>query len=170
MKMRVPGEKLSDGLAWLAFLLAVIGGFAATSSFIGDLFVAGVHIGPWWLPLALGVVGFLFIIGDLIEDGVPDRLRTVYITILWPSTWLAIEGKFGKLLNSWIVSMNKMLDSKLAVWVSDNPKAQGTIMTGVAAVAISFAVVWAHRYAKKKNATNAGTPVATRPVATRRGR
>jgi len=172
MKLRLPGrDKVSDLLAWLAFLMAVAGGFAATGSWLGTLVGKIVNIGPWWLPLALGVGGLAYILFDLFEDGVPDRLRTIYIMILWPSTWASIEGKLGNFLAGWIHDGNTYMDKQLGPWVADHPQGKNTIMTGIAVAAITFALIWGHRYASAKKAARntAGTATATPTPAARRG-
>lgn len=168
-KIKNAKSKVSNGLASASWLFALIGGFAATSTFIGTV-INKVLIGPWWIPIVVGVIGFGYVLGDLLEDGVPDRLRTIYITILWPSTWLSIDGKIGKYLNGWIGDMNDFFDKYVKEWVTDDKMAKGTLMTGIAAIFITFSLLWAHRYYKINKAGSTPAASTTAPAVAARGR
>lgn len=165
-------EKVSNGLAMSAWFFALIGGLAATSMWIGQRIVDVIQIGPWWIPFVLGVLGFWRVLKDLAEDGIPDKLLTIYITIMWPSTWLAIDGKAGKYLNTWLVDLNNLLDKYAKEWFTDNNTAKGAFMTGIALIFVTSALFMAHSYAKKNRGTttSTSTSTSTAPAVSTRGR
>lgn len=155
-------------LAWGSFILACIGGLAATGTFIGSIIVTVVQWGPWWLPFPLIGVGLMVALADLGGDGIPNR-RAVYIAMIWPSLFLAIpDGKARDKMTTWVDDLNKWLDGELAEWVGRG--GANAIMTITAATCIAMAVVWAHRYAQDaKTAANSGagatsssTPISRR--------
>lgn len=164
-----------EPLAGASFVLAAVGGLAATGCWVGSWIVFAVHIGPWWLPFPLAGIGLLMIIGDLGRDGIPERLA-IYLAILWPSFVMAIpkQAKAHEKLTGWITDMNHWLDTWLTEWIGK--PGTNALMTVVAVTCIAMAVVYAERYAKntatlKANAGTGGTTTGTTtPVATRRGR
>lgn len=144
-------DKFKWLLAWASLILACTGGLAATGSFVGTWIVRIVQIGPWWLPFLLIGLGALRWLGDL-SDGVPNRWA-VYISMLWPSLFLAIpDGKMRESMSGWVDDLNRWLDSHLAVWVGH--AGANAIMTVTAVTCIGMAVLWAHKYAKDAKASN----------------
>lgn len=178
MRLRInkPRETVKDGIAWLAFIAAVVGGMAATASWVGDLVAKVIHIGPWYLPWIVVVIFFLLVLHDLIEDGLPDRLRTIYFVVLWPSALLSIEGKSGSKLNDWIDRFNEWLDKYIAEWItSGDVTKKDAALTGIAAIFISFALYWGHQYARgvkraKEDLATAGSTTTTTTSGRGRGR
>jgi hypothetical protein len=150
-------EGVRDGLAWWAFLVAGIGGIAAPATWVGDLIVGAVHIGPWWLPFALFVGFGLAIIGDVFSDGIPNRFA-VYAAIVWPSFPTAIEGKAGDKFRGWFQQVNDKADDWMAEWVVDSPTGSRALLTALCITAITFAVVWAQRYAKQSKSSTTARP------------
>lgn len=162
-------SKLTWLLAWGSWILAAVGGLSAPSTFVGDIVVGIVGIFWAWVPFALIGVGGAMILGDLLRDGIPERMA-VYLTIVWPSFFLAIPKDAGlhKWMTGWMTDLNNWLDSWLGYWVGD--VASNAIMTVVAVTSISVAVVWSHRYAqgaKRAAGAAAGSPS---PLAARRPR
>jgi hypothetical protein len=161
-------NKLTGLIAWVSFILAVVGGLAATGSFIGTIIVKIVQIGPWVLPFPLIGVGLLLILGDIIFDGIPNRMA-VYLAIVWPSFFLAIpDGKARQKMSGWIDDLNHWLDKHIAVWIGHG--GANAVMTATAVTCIAMSIVWAHRYAQGKkssrSSTNAGGGSPTgRPTA-----
>jgi hypothetical protein len=153
-------EKVNNGMAWASFIFAVLGGLTATGTFAGKFVGKIVHGLPIWiiLPVALAVLWFIF--SDLKDDGVPDRLRTIYMTIFWPSWLLGAQGKLAKYVNGWIYHMNGWIDKKVGPWISDHPSHTGThaLMTALSLTFIVLAVLQAHRYYSKNK--GAGTTTA----------
>lgn len=163
LRIKTP-EVVTDLTAWLAFLAGILGSFAATGTFIGDT-IGGLssHI-PIYFAVPAALLGLYSVLRDLTDDGIPNRLRTIYITILWPSVLLGVQGKGAKDINGWIKDMNTSLDDKVGPWVSDNPThtTTHTMMTILAIMFISFSLYEAHRYFSAKRANRAtAAPVAT---------
>jgi hypothetical protein len=155
-------EKVSNGLAWLAFLLGLVGSFAATGTFVGKF--VGKLIGglPLYLNLPVALVAGVMVLFDLLDDGVPDRLRTIYIVVFWPSWVLGAQGKGAYYVNGWISDWNTKVDKSVGPWVSDHPHSHTTsILMGTIALAfIGVALYTAHRYYRK----NKGAGTATTAV------
>jgi hypothetical protein len=170
-KIRNAKTKVSNGLAVSSWLLALVAGFAASATFLADWVdkILGIAPDSWWFfPIAVGTVGFCFVLGDLLEEGIPDKLSTIYITILWPSTWVSIDGGIGRFLNGWIGDMNGYLDKHFRDLVTDDPMAKGTFFTGVFVIFATFSLFWAHKYARK-NKTTADTTSTTSSTPLRAG-
>ncbi len=147
--------KAKNGLAWLSFILAAIGGVTATASWVGDMVSGVVSIFWWWAPFALIAIVGLIIVGDVLSDGIPNR-TAVYGAILWPSFVLSVEGKLGRLFDGWITDLNRYLDGKIAEYITDVPRGSAGLMTAISVTAIAFAIVHSHRYAKKAKKAKKG--------------
>jgi hypothetical protein len=141
-------DSATNGLAWLSFALAVIGGIAATPTWIGSLISAIAGIGPSWVAFVLIVLVLLAVIRDIVRDGIPNRVA-IYGAIAWPSLWLAIEGRLGKNLRGGIKAFNEFLDRNFAEWITDTPQgSSAAVLTIIAATTIAFALFYAHKYAE----------------------
>jgi hypothetical protein len=169
-------------LTWGGYALACLGGWAATTTFIGALIAWAVDLlgsildGIGFptdvkiaLPFVLIGVGFVFICGDLFRDGIPERLA-FYLTIVWPSFFRAIpngnDSKLREKFTGWSDGINEWLDGKVGPWIGDVGTA--TVTTIIAVVCISVAMAQVERYSKgaaaaasASAATTASTP-ATR--------
>jgi hypothetical protein len=165
-------DKVSNGLAWAAELAAAVGGICATGTFIGDWVGEPLSWLPpdWTLWVTVGLtMGILVFVGlDLLDDGVPDRLRTIYLTLVWPSIVMSLEGDAGSWFDTGIKAVNGWLDKNAAgLFVDDPGKTTGTVvLTGFAIMFWVFALVWGHRYHAKnrgagRSASNVSTPVVT---------
>jgi hypothetical protein len=173
---------VSDLTAWLAFLSGALGSFAATGTFIGAAIGKIASNLPIYIIVPAAGLGFLKVLYDLIDDGVPNRLSTIYITILWPSVLLGAQGKGAHNINGWIKDMNTNLDDKVGPWVSDNPNhtTTHTMMTIIALMFLGCSLYSAHRYYRGNKAvrgagagrTTAGTTSAAGAaiIANRKGR
>jgi hypothetical protein len=154
-KTAAKAAKAKRGLAWLAFALAIIGGVTATASWIGAAVAGAAGLFLWWVPLALMVAVGLLVVGDVLGDGIPNR-RAIYGVILWPSLMLSVEGKLGHTLQGWITKTNAYLDRSLGGWITDAPRGSAAVLTAIAVMTITFAVVYAERYAKAAQGTRPG--------------
>ncbi len=165
-------------LAGAAFVMASVGGLAATGTFVGSIVVWAINIGPWWLPYVLIVGGAFMILGDLGNEGVPERFA-IYLACVWPSFFLAIPKDSGarKYLTGWIDDLNVWLDKTIGDFLG--AKGENSLMTVVAVTGIAVAILYCERYAEGgkfrrggKGAavgTTAGTTTTAAPAA-RRGR
>lgn len=87
-------ERGREILAWTSFGLAVIGGAALTSTFVGGLVAGVVGFFPSWVAIA-GFAGALSAMAmDLFVDGEPNRIALVTAAVL-PSLARAVPGKLG---------------------------------------------------------------------------
>lgn len=138
----------TTGLAWLALACALVGGVTATASWLGTAVAAVVGVFWWWVPLLLIVVVGLLAVCDLVIDGVPNR-TAIYGVMAWPSLVLSVEGKLGRTLRGWIGEINGSLDRTIAAWITDTPRGSAAVLTAIAVMGISGAVVYAEKYAKR---------------------
>lgn len=161
-------EIVGDLVAWLALVTGILGAFAATGTFIGTTIGKAVHHLPIWIVVPAAFVGALRVIYDVIDDGVPNHLTTIYIAILWPSWLLGAQGKGSKIVNGWIHDMNDKIDDKVGPWVSDNPNHMTThaLMAVIAITALGVSLYSAHRYYSGQRANRAAARTVTAPAAT----
>lgn len=178
-----------SAMAWVVLGLAVVGGLAATGTFLADVFgwfvgilswIVGVFIPGtgWWLPYLLIVIGFFCVLCDIARDGIPERLA-VYIPMIWPSLFLAVpeDAKLREKITGWIDSLNAWLDGNIGPWVGGDTN-QEALMTVVAVCCLGASIFFMERYAstlggKGKGAAAPATAPATGgrpPVAARRAR
>lgn len=155
-------EIVGDGVAWLALLSCVLGAFAATGTFIGTFIGKTVHHLPIWIVVPAALIGIARVLYDLLDDGIPNRLSTIYIATLWPSWLLGAQGKGSKYVNGWIHDLNGKIDDKVGPWVSDNPNHTSThaLMTVFAITFIGFGLYSAHRYYSGQRANRAANRTA----------
>lgn len=146
-------EKVANGQAWFSCLLALTGGFTATGTFVGKFIGHTIHGLPLWINLPVAAWTAYMFFADLLDDGVPDRLRTIYIAIFWPSWLLGAQGKGSHYVNGWISDLNHKIDKNVGPWVADNPSRHSTaiLMTTISLVCIVLALYHAHRYYSKNH-------------------
>ena len=154
------------GLAWAAFVLAIIGGVTATASWVGALVAAVVGIFWWWMPFVLVTVLGLVVVGDVIVDGIPNR-TAIYGVMVWPSCVVAVQGRLGETVRGWVTDLNRWLDAEIAEWITDVPRGSAALLTGISVAAIAFAVVYTRRYDATAAARKGKTPArpGTAPAA-----
>ena len=163
-------DVVSDLLIWVAFAAGVLGAFALSATKMG----AGVgHIFgvfPAWVVLPLALLGLAMVIFDIKDDGIPNRLRTMYITVLWPSALLGVEGPLAGFANGWIHRFNDWIFSKIGPAIDDNPGRTGTatIMATIAITCVVFALYTGHRYyaSHRRGGKTTTAPVAATSVGT----
>jgi hypothetical protein len=158
------GEGTRNVLAWGAFVLAILGGVAATACWVGAPVIFVVGIFWWWMPFVLVVVVGLVVVGDVLVDGIPNR-SAIYGAMVWPSLVASVQGKLGETFRGWITSLNTWLDDTIAEWITDAPRGSAALMTVISVAAIAFAVVYTNRYAAKKAAADRQGSPAQRQVA-----
>ena len=151
-------ETAGNGLAWLSLALAVVGGITATATWVGTVIAAVVGVFWAWVAFVLIVVVGLSVVLDVVLDGIPNR-KAIYGAIVWPSLWLAIQGRLGTTIRGGITEANDHLDREFGGWVTDTP-----VLTTIAVVTITAALFYAHKYAHRFAAVT--TPGRrTRPAA-----
>lgn len=110
-------------LAWIGFVLAVIGG----AGLVGVGLAAAVQI--------IAVVGALIIIGvDIKKDGIPNQYAVIGAFVL-PSLLVGISGKAPEWINGKLTDLWGWAESNMGDWVGTS-----TVGLALAAVVISFAV------------------------------
>jgi hypothetical protein len=129
-------------LAWISYLLAVVGGAALANTVVGQL-IGGI-IG--WFPPWVAQVGFAggvtAMAVDLICDGIPNRLA-VWMGILLPSLATSIEGKLGTTVTNISAQMLGQIDGGLRSWLGTSSA------LGIAACAVVISLLVARRVIHK---------------------
>lgn len=152
----------TDPLAAASFLLATLGGLMAAGTFIGSIIIGIIHVGPVWLPFPMAAVGVVFLAGDLIRDGIPERLA-VYISMALPSVFMAMpeEGKLHQKFAGWIEDVNNKMTDWLGEWIGMT--GSKAVMTVVAFSALAAAVLLCERYARgaKGSLASGSEPIST---------
>lgn len=156
-------ETVSDGTAWLALIFTLVGSFAATGTFVGGMIGGSAHHLPIYIVLPVAVVTGGMFFYDIVDDGIPNRIRTFAIAALWPSFLLGAQGKGAKNVNGWIHDMNNNLDDKVGPWVSDNPDHTTThiLMATIALSCLGFGLYTAFRYFRGQRAGRRAAATAT---------
>jgi hypothetical protein len=158
-------DVVSDLLIWVAFLAGIIGAFALSATKMGAGIGHIFGILPAWVVLPATLIGLAMVIYDLKDDGIPNRLRTMYIAVLWPSALLGVDGPLAGFANGWIHDMDDWIFNKIGPAIDDNPKHTGTatIMATIAVTCIAFALYTAHRYyaSHRRGGTTTTPTVAT---------
>lgn len=144
MRLRVPGEKASDLMAWLAFLAAALGGIAASATWVGDWIAGIIGILPDWGCWVVFVGLSAMIVRDLLDNGVPNKLATVYFTIIWPSSTMPLDGRIGDWLAGRIDWVNRWIETTMAEWLTDSRVGQASILTMATFTFIALALFWTH--------------------------
>lgn len=164
-------DKVSNGLAWAAEIAAALGGICAVGTFLGDWTNTVLEWLPerWTLYVTIGLVVLMLgrVVFDLADDHVPDKLSTIYLTLLWPSVVMSLTGDVGDWFDTGIGAVHKWLADHAASAFIDNPgKGDGeAILTCFAIAFFVFALVWGHRYhSKNRGAVAGGRTSATIPV------
>jgi len=154
----------TDPLAAASFLLASLGGMMAAGTFIGSIIIWIIHVGPVWLPFPLAAVGVVLLGGDLIRDGIPERLA-VYISMALPSVFMSMpeEGKLHQKFAGWIKDVNNKMNDWLGEWIGMT--GSKAVMTVVAFSCLAAAVLLCERYARGAKGSLASAST-TEPVST----
>lgn len=149
----------SHTLATLACAYSVIGGLAATGTWVGDMISGFVGLFWWWTPYVLFFGGLIMFLGDLGRDGIPEAFA-IFLPLFLPSFATAVpeNGKLHDLLNGWIDDTNNYLDGTLGEWIGG--PGQEAVLTVVTVTAIAFAVIAQVRYLKKRTGTTTTSPTA----------
>lgn len=103
-------------LAWISFGLAVVGGAALASMFIGDMIAGLIGFFPPWLGsvmLAGGVVGMAI---DLFVDGIPNRVA-LYTAMTIPSIARSVPGRLGDEVTRLSENLRAQVELPLGVWL-----------------------------------------------------
>jgi hypothetical protein len=141
-------DVVSDLLIWVAFLCGIIGAFAMAATPIGARIGDAFGILPAYFLLPAALLGLAMVLFDIKDDGIPNRLRTMYIAVLWPSALLGVDGPLAGFANGWIHGLSNKIYDKVAPAISDSPthSKSTTIMATIAVTGIVFALYTAHRY------------------------
>lgn len=136
--MRGVREKARVVLAWLSYALAIVGGAAIMSTFVGGLVAGFFGMLPWtWLPLVPIVVGIGLTIRDLARDAEPNMV-SLLVALILPSVSLAAPGRLSEAVRNVGQTMLGYLQSHMAEWL-------GTAsMLGIAAACAAGALVLAN--------------------------
>jgi hypothetical protein len=141
-------DPLRNLLAWVSLGLAVVGGAAASTCFVGGL-ISGIVGALWdWVPLVLSPALFIVWLCDLLNDGIPNRLA-LWTTMLLPSVNLAIHGRLGAALAGWSHALNAQVDQTVGSWVGQSSMVAVTFVC-------AFGALWiAHKFPpSRKNRTS----------------
>lgn len=129
-------------LAWISWGLALGGGSAIASTFIGRLIGGFVGIFPGWVAVLLFTLGAVGMFIDLLVDGVPNRLA-IWMAIVLPSVARAVPGKLSATFTNLSSSLLSAINQWLGEWV-------GTTATlGVAVATVGVALLIARRVVAK---------------------
>lgn len=110
-------------LAWIAQVLAFLGGSFAAATFLGDTArkVLGWLPDGWgWIPAAMLFLITVSVILDLLWDLLPERIA------LWggfaaPMLASAVPNKFGDTVTGWADSLEGSLEGEIAEWFGGMP-------------------------------------------------
>lgn len=107
-------DKMTKGLAWSSYTLAVVAGALLASTFIGGFVDNVLGFIPWdWIPVAILAALFVLTAIDLLMDGVPNRVA-MYCTIAMPSVARAVSGSLGNNIESWAGTVRDQLQGNLS--------------------------------------------------------
>lgn len=159
-------------LSTIATFVSIIGGFAATNTFLGDATVGVVHWLHWSFSYGLLALALVLWFGDLGRDGHPEALA-IFLPLFIPSFAESTPeaDKLHDFLTGWIDSLNVWLEANVGEWIGS--EAKDGVMTVITVIAIVFACTAQFRYLKKKGAAAASTTSSTTtsaPVRSRRAR
>lgn len=128
-------NKATKGLAWFAFVLAVAAGSALTGTFAGDWVSGIVGFLPNWITVPLLIGGFLWVLGDLFADGIPNK-PALYLAMLLPSWSLGLSGRLADQVQGWSGQVLDRIDSSLGTWVGT-----GSVLVLAASVVVASLVI-----------------------------
>ncbi len=163
--LRVLRGFAENPLAFGAFVLAALGGFAVSDSWLGHFVGNIVNLGPFFLPHVL-FAGSVFVIGcDLFRDGIAERFA-IYLALVTPSFAMAIpdDSKGHQALAGWITYLNDWLDRTVGPYISGGT--QDATLTVIGMCGIAIAVIWCERYAKNGGSQQMAAPAGTTTAST----
>lgn len=144
-KAKVTG---AQALAWSSFGFAVLGGTAASGTFVGDTVRTILDALPWgWVPVAglVGLVGMTAV--DLFMDAIPNR-PALYSAIVIPSVATAAPGRLGDVLTNGANSAMDWVDGALAEWLGTQSSA------GITVTCVAASLILARRVVKSGKTKN----------------
>lgn len=136
------GDKKVKVLAWISYILAVIGGAAITDTFIGRFVTGVVEFFPSWLAIVAFAGGFVAMAVDLLVDGIPNRLA-VYLGMVLPPVAAAVPGKLGDTVVSLSHSILAAVDGGMQSWLGVSSA------LGLAATSVVVSLLVARRVVAK---------------------
>lgn len=137
-------------LAWSSFGFAVVGGAAASGTFLGDAVRTTLDVLPWqWVPAAGLIVAAGATAVDLFMDLIPNR-PALYSAIVIPSVATATPGRLGDSLTDGATGAMDWVDASLAEWVGTHSSA------GIAVTCVAASLILARRTVKAGKTEKAG--------------
>lgn len=140
-KMKAVRDKGIQTLAWSSFGFAVVGGAAASGTFVGDSVRTMLDLLPWqWVPV-VGLVGLAGTTAvDLFMDNTPNR-PALYSMIVLPSVATATPGKLGDVLTNGANTAMGWVDDSLTEWLGTQSSVGIAITCVVASLILARRVV-----------------------------
>lgn len=110
-------DKLTKGLAWASFALAIAAGSLLAATFVGGVVDTVLGWVPWsWVPFAVLALLFVFVAIDLFSDFIPNRLA-LYCTMAMPSVARSVNGRLGDNIETWAGQVRAQLQGGVDDWL-----------------------------------------------------